>query len=396
MSIYYDYETMELAQKNGDVARPVSIGWGDSNGNTKQYYISPDAYGVNSKELYNQNIKGGWRSEYQKAYETHGVNSKQLTGEMPRPKGTGLIRTQSELTDMYDEMLGLVEVRKKEKSHSASLPGNAKRSGNIKNNLGREANELVGFNNNNFDDHILTKQVSEFGSKKAKLKLARLEKNDIRKEAFNVLASPGTVFESFKEEFQKATGFATTNEDLAKFFNIELDSSKLHDAEYDISVSRKIRESIHELNAKYDLLDTATTKEQTEEVLDSIRSRFGGQAINAPMTQTKIKAVKQKGIDLTDIQTIFEPIQEIDNNPSKGYNSKVIDFMKTASATVKKGSSVLNQKGFTYRRQAGAAGIVAGAIAINSMFGSNQEEQNNKLETINEKINGSKGQYLKY
>lgn len=399
----YDYETIELRGPNGEVARPISIGFKHDGTDVKQYYINPNAYGEDFNALQNQNIKGGWSKDYEEAYKTHKINTRQLDGTQALPKGTKLITTSEELTEMYDEVMGVTNLKKKHtKPTQKHLSGRSSGAGKKIKNL-NQMDEIVGYNNIVFDDNILNKQISEFGSEKAKAKLKRIKRNDVRHEAFEVLMNEGTNPTKFKEEMMRTTGLSSRNSDMAELFGIASDSTKLHDAEYDVRVTNAVREKINSLKGHQEALMNARSTEEFNELWGLMEGELGPKVTQTPKMQSILKQASAKGINVEQhTKKVNERIAQIGETAQQGYNGKggFKETINTAGAALKKLSSQLDSKGFTYKMQKRtgiAAGVAAGAyFGSKLMFGSNQEEQNKKLEVLNERINASSGEYLEY
>lgn len=398
----YDYETIELAGPGGAVARPISIGFKHDGGNTKQYYINPEAYGEDFGKMQNPDVKGGWDGAYSDAYKSHKINTRQLDGSMELPKGTKLINTSEQLTELYDEVLGVTNLKKKAtKPAQRHVAGRTKTTGKRIKNL-QQIDEIVGYNNINFDDAILNKQVAEYGSERAKAKLKSLKRNDVRHEAFEVLMNEGSDPKNFKSEMLRTTGLASRNSDMAELFGIVADADKLHDAEYDVRVTSEVRNKLRSLKGHQEVLLNARSTEEFNELWKLMENELGERVTQTPKMQSILKQAESKGIDVKQyFDKINSNIEQIGKIKQGEYNGKGswIESIKTFGAAAKKISSQLNEKGVTYKtqRNAGiAAGVGLGIYVGSKLFGSNQEEQNKKLDVLNDRINSSSGQYLEY
>ncbi|MGL5709791.1 MAG: hypothetical protein ACRCW9_02995 [Cetobacterium sp.] len=398
----YDFETMELYPAHGKTTqRPVSMAYQRADGTKRQYYINPRAYGGSIQDIYDPDYNGGWRKEYQKAYEVHKIQTGHLTGQLALPENTQLVVNQQELADMYDDLLGVYE-NPKVKSGPRTKKG-AKIRG-IKKAQDYSDDVLLGFNNHSFDDPIMQDQVMKFGSARAKHKLRSIKTKDARELAMDVLGAEGDTPQSFKAYFNSIGLPDTKNGTLAGFLGIASDSSKLHDAAYDVEVTQELNNRLKAIKTvKTTMMNTKDTN-VWKELYAGLGAEYGEDIYKAAGIQDVHIMAQKRGMDLNDLDQFIKKAKEksesakVEGLKKQGYNG-IGSAMQKLKAGVSVASKAVEQAGISQKNQK-KAGIAAGAIGLGlfakSFFTNPDEQQNKKLETINEKINGQKGRYIEY
>lgn len=403
MSVYFDYETLNLKGPDGGPATPLSFAYGTAEGEQKEFLIHPKLYGLTDYE--DNTIDGGWVKEYQGAYETHGINVKELDPvKYPGQQKAGrvLIQTEDELKQMYSEFL--------------------------------QQGEAIGFNNKNFDDKILAKDLARFG-------LGEVKTTDVREVAYSVLGRQGQDSSAWFHDTIKATNYRTTNEELGLLMGVDLSNVTLHDAADDIRVTEDLHKRLLKFGVLRDEILNAKNKQEWYRSYARAKKEFGAQVqalpvfddfiaygaelgINAEQIKNKVAVQRKKGFlkfggvqpklekyyTPEEVQKIKDSI-ELAKNQNQSYNSS----SKTATATnsvlqkaakttltkLENFSEELTKKtGISQKWQSRAVkttAVIAGLALAKSFFESRGEsEEDKKLNELNQRVNGSNGEYIKY
>lgn len=387
---YFDYETINQKGLNGEPATPISFAYGNGNKHF-EYIIDPKINGIDN--YIDHSLPGGWAREYQDAYKVHGLNVDEIIKPTNNRK---VIRNKSQLNKMYKDFFN-------------SSNG-----------------EIAGFFNKGFDDLIMREGIKD--SEELIKQYNSLKVFDIRDIAYEVLGKSGESKKDWFLNHVKNTNSRTTNESLARIFNVDLSNISLHQATDDIKVTEELHNRLKKFDIYKQKIKSAKNKQEWFSEIIKLKKDFGNNIISLPIFDELLESGITLGVDENkfknkiksarnnnfingvneDVKKYFTTEERYNYNKSaidKKLKSRYTDVEKNNNNSILKSlyskidklsDNIHSVTGLNKSKQskilAGAGILLAGNLLLNRQ----SDEEEEKLNKVNQQINADKGDYIKY